>query len=94
MGSSMSALFQFLSGSLMMGFGIAALFFFRSWQKTRDRIFMSFGVSFFILALERIVLLTQSNSNLAEDHPQVYLMRLTAFIILLWGIRGKNRHAS
>jgi hypothetical protein len=85
--------FNFLSGSLMMGFGVAAIFFFRFWSKTRDRLFAAFGIAFTILAFERIVLFAGSSYNTAEDHPQIYFMRLVAFLTILYGINAKNRQA-
>ena len=87
----MSGAFQFLSGTLMMGFLVSALFFFRFWAKTREVIFLAFGVSFSLLAIERIVLLSESRLNTAEDHPHVYFIRLFAFLTLLLGINAKNR---
>ncbi len=73
-----------------MGFSVAGLLFFRFWTKTRDPIFKSFGIAFFIMAVERVVLLFQVNANTAEDHPLIYLFRLSAFITILVGIREKN----
>ena len=46
----------FLAGALAMGFGIAGLFFLRFWRKTRDRLFALFALSFFVMALNRVVL--------------------------------------
>jgi hypothetical protein len=90
----MSDFFHFLSGMLMMGFSVAALFFFRFWVKTRDRIFAYFGSAFFILAFERWILTIISGNNTAEDHPQVYFLRLFAFLTILYGINAKNRSKS
>lgn len=87
----MSNVFHLLSGMLMMGFTVAALFFFRFWTKTRERIFAYFGGAFLILAIERLVLTFYSDNNTAEDHPQVYFFRLVAFLTILYGINSKNR---
>ena len=45
-----------LAGALAMGFGIAGLFFLRFWRKTRDRLFALFALSFFVMALNRVML--------------------------------------
>jgi hypothetical protein len=90
----MSNIFQFLSGALMLGFATGGLFFFQFWLKTRDRLFFYFSIAFFIFSIERLVLLFQSKSNLPEDHPQIYLMRLIAFAVILYGIQDKNRNKS
>ncbi len=47
---------QLLAGALAMGFGVAGLFFLRFWRKTRDRLFALFALSFFVMALNRVVL--------------------------------------
>ena len=80
---------EFLNGALMMGFSIVALFFLRFWVRTRDRLFAIFAISFFILASERVFLgLLQSPS---EVRTWVYLLRLTAFLLIIWGVVQKNR---
>lgn len=80
---------EFLNGALMMGFSIVALFFLRFWVRTRDKLFAIFAISFFILASERIFLgLLQSPS---EVRTWVYLLRLTAFLLIIWGVVQKNR---
>lgn len=86
----MSALFQFMSGALLMGFGICGIFFLRFWRRTQDRLFLMFAIAFFIFSFERVLLFVYSNENRAEDHPLVYLCRLFGFGIIIYGIVGKN----
>jgi hypothetical protein len=81
-------MWQFVSGMTTMGFLVAALFFSRFWQRTRDRLFVYFGVSFFILAVSQ-ALITISNIP-REDQSWAYLLRLAAFVLLIVGIVGKN----
>ena len=82
---------QFLHGAIMMGFLIAGLFFLRFHRRTRERLFAIFAASFFVLALERVVLsLVHQN---AEFRPYVYLIRLTAFLLIIVAIVDKNRSA-
>lgn len=74
----------------MMGCLVASMFFFRFWTKTRDRLFAIFGWAFMIMGLERLVLALTPNFN-SEDHAYIYLIRLAAFMLILFGIWDKNR---
>jgi hypothetical protein len=78
----------FLSGMTTMGYLIAGLFFFRFWWRTRDNLFVYFGVSFWILAV------SQALSALAgipsDDQAWIYLLRFAAFALLVVGIVAKN----
>lgn len=75
----------------MMGFWVAGLFFIRSWMKTQDRLLGIFGLAFWILAVERIVLLCLGEGSTNEYSAYIYCMRLLAFIMILIGIIDKNR---
>lgn len=77
----------------MLGCGVASLFFFKFWKKTHDRLFMFFGVAFAILAVERIVLLLMSEGS-GESNAAIYLMRLSAFALIIISIVDKNRQES
>lgn len=90
MGRDMNSLYPFISGSVMMGAWVAGLFFFRFWSKTRDRLFKYFGIAFWLLAVERIVLVFFVSAT-HEDHSLVYLIRLAAFVLILSAIVDKNR---
>jgi hypothetical protein len=87
----MNLLNQFLNGAVMMGFVVAALFFLRFHRRTRERLFAIFAASFFVLALERIVLACVPPE--AEIRPYVYLIRLVAFLLISAAIVDKNRGA-
>ncbi len=39
-----------------MGFAVAGTFFLRFWRKTRDRLFILFALSFFLMAANRVQL--------------------------------------
>lgn len=74
----------------MMGAVISSLFFLRFWQKTRDRLFLIFAIAFGLMGLERLVLCM--NSDEASEHQaMVYLIRLSSFLLILYGIWDKNR---
>ena len=69
---------------------VVALFFLRFWVKSRDRLFLIFGIAFWILALGRVLLLMVGDPN-REDHSFIYLIRLVAFGLILFAIVDKNR---
>lgn len=81
--------YEIISGALMMSCLVAGLFFIRFWQKTYDRLFLMFACSFFILSLERLVLGYLGTRN--EPNPEIYYIRLSAFILILVAIVDKNR---
>jgi len=80
-----SAAVIFMSGALMMGYCVAAMFFMRFWRLTHDRLFVCFAAAFTLLAVQRLVLIVWSESDL------IYLVRLCAFVIILAAIVDKNR---
>ena len=85
-----------LAGALAMGFGIAGLFFLRFWRKTRDRLFALFALSFFVMALNRVMLglLGAAGAPGAGRNPwadRLYWVRLIAFTLILVAILDKNR---
>ena len=79
----------FLGGMLTMGYLIAGVFFLRYWRRTRERLFASFAVALFILALQRVLL--AADLAIIEDDTWYYALRLLAFVIILWAIVDKNR---
>jgi hypothetical protein len=85
---------QFLSGAIMLGFLAIGFFFFRFWRKTRDTLFAVFAASFWVLALERVLLLAtiqQEESSYHEFRPYVYLVRFAAFMLIIVAFWLKNR---
>jgi hypothetical protein len=78
----------FLSGAITMGYTIAGLFFFRFWRRTGDALFIYFGISFWLLAAGQIMTFALETPN--EDQSWIYLLRLSAFVLLIVGIVGKN----
>lgn len=82
-------LYEFLSGMLVAAFMIAALFFLRFWRRTRDPLFLSFAGAFLLLGIGQSLLALIDLAK--EDRSWIYLVRLTAFMLILAGIYGKNR---
>ncbi len=78
-----------LTGAVAMGFAVAGLFFLRFWRDTRDRLFLFFALSFFIMMVNRIGLMLASQQGIRRD--ELYWVRLLAFLLILVGIADKNR---
>lgn len=75
-------------GALVLGWAVAGLFFLRFWRSTGDRFFLWFALSFFLEALNR--LLMGLNEVLRDQAPLYYLVRLLAYSLILWAILEKN----
>ncbi|MBC7693171.1 MAG: hypothetical protein H7222_15510 [Methylotenera sp.] len=86
----MNLFYSFLSGAILMGCWVAGVFFLRFWRKTNDRLFLWFCSAFWILAVERLVLIVMHDQK-REEHSFVYLIRLVAFLLILLGVYDKNR---
>jgi hypothetical protein len=78
----------FLNGAITFGFLIAALFFARFWRRTEDGLFLAFAAAFALLGLNQ-ALLTLSGIPVEERSP-LYLLRLTAFLLIIVAIVRKN----
>ena len=82
-------IFDFLSGSITLGFLIAGLFFLRFWKRTNDSLFLAFAAAFTLLGLGQAI---QVLANIPEEERSyIFLIRLAAFIIILAAIVRKNR---
>ena len=78
-----------LTGAVAMASFVAALFFLRFWQQTRDRFFLLFSVAFAVDAIFRLVIgVVQPPS---ESEPVFYLARLLTFALIIAAIVDKNR---
>ncbi len=82
-------MFLFLSGMLMMGCFVLALFFWRYWLRTRDRFFIIFSVAWVLLGLERLGLAIRNTPE--EPRAGMYFIRLAAFLLIIVAILYKNR---
>jgi hypothetical protein len=83
------AINRFLLGSLVMGCFIAGLFFLRFWRKTHDRLFVIFAMAFWLMGVNWLAL--SFTDPQAEFRPALYLIRLLAFVLILYAILEKNR---
>ena len=86
----MPTLRAMLAGAIMLNAWAIALFFMRFWRKSHDRLFAWFALAFLLLGIERVVMVTFPG----EAHFQVYLVRLLAFLFIIYGIWDKNRSGS
>jgi hypothetical protein len=80
---------EFVMGAIAMASAVAALFFLRFWQDTKDRLFAIFAVSFSLLGLTRLGLVLAKEQ--LEGHTSLYWVRLAAFVLILLAIADKNR---
>lgn len=82
----------FCSGAFAAASLAVALFFFRFWRKSQERLFAILGLAFALLALERSVLSSVPAAH--ESRHWIYLARLVAFALIIVGILDKNRPRS
>ncbi len=83
------ALYDFLSGAVAFGFLIAGLFFLRFWSRLGDPLFLSFALAFWLLGLGQAILALAGLP--LEERSSVYLIRLAAFLLIIFAILRKNR---
>lgn len=78
----------FLSGMITMGFSVAGLLFFRFWRRTGDMLFVSFGIAFWLFALDEALL--SLSSATADMRSGAFLPRLAGFVLIIVAIVRKN----
>ena len=79
---------SFLSGLITMGFAIGGLFFLRFWRGTRDPLFLAFAAAFWLLALNQALATLLRIPR--EELSWIYLLRLTAFLLIIGAVLYKN----
>lgn len=82
-------LYNFLSGAAALGFFVCSLFFLRFWRRTRDELFLAFSFAFALLGLGQTVVALARIPT--EEKGSLYLIRLAAFLLMLFAIYRKNR---
>jgi len=85
-------MYEFMSGAIMMACLVTSTFFFKFWRKTSDKLFFMFSGAFALLAVERLLLGYLGTQN--EPRSQIYLIRLSSFILILIAILFKNLESS
>ena len=84
-------LYDFLAGAVSFGFFVCGLFFLRYWSRSRDELFLAFAVSFALLGTGQAILALANIPT--EERGSLYLIRLSAFLLILLAIYRKNRTA-
>jgi uncharacterized membrane protein HdeD (DUF308 family) len=78
---------DFLSGANMIAALTVALFFFRFWRRSRDRLFVLFALAFAVLGVNRLLLFFLDD----EGDVYVYASRAGAFALIIAAVIDKNR---
>jgi hypothetical protein len=78
-----------LAGAIALGSLAVGLFFFRYWYTSRDRFFLYFALSFWIEGFNRIHM--GLNSDIPEDVPVYFMIRILSYGLILLAIWDKNR---
>ena len=80
---------QIISGAIVMGYAVAGLHFLRFWHRSHDRLFATFAGAFWLLGIQRLLLAIHPEWN--GEYESLYLLRLLAFLMIIWAIIDKNR---
>ena len=78
----------FLSGMTTMGFAVAGVFFLRFWRRTSDSLFLAFAAAFWLLAANQALVGLLEAPR--EDKVWIYLIRLAAFLLIIFAVVAKN----
>ena len=78
---------DFLYGALTMCAAAIGLFFVRYWRRSRDRLFLAFACSFWMLAVNWGLMLVVVQD---ESRSWLYIIRIVAFGLLAAAIVDKN----
>ncbi|HSV01607.1 MAG TPA: DUF5985 family protein [Phenylobacterium sp.] len=78
----------FIAGALSFGYLVAGLFFLKFWRRTHDVLFLAFAAAFALMALNQAVPAIIGIPD--EAASGVYLLRLAAFLLIIWAILRKN----
>ena len=82
------ALVGFMAGAISLGFLAVSLLFLRFWRRTRDGLFLAFAAAFVLLAINQAVPVLADIPS--ENLSGVYLLRLAAFLLIIWAILRTN----
>lgn len=78
----------FLLGTVVTACAMIGIHFVQAWKRTRDALFLSFAIAFWLFGANWGVL---AILQLEEGYPVVYLLRLLGFGIIIAGVIAKNR---
>jgi hypothetical protein len=80
---------EFVDGATALACLAIALFFWRFFRGTHDRLFAIFALAFVIFAVNRAILSGLEDDN--EARTFVYIARFLAFTLIAYGVYDKNR---
>jgi hypothetical protein len=78
----------FMGGAISVGYLVAGLFFLKFWRRTRDGLFAAFAAAFVLMAANQAAPVLFGIPD--EALGGVYLLRLAAFLLIIWAILRKN----
>lgn len=79
---------DFIYGLLAAGYLVSGVFFLRFWSRTRERLLLIFACAFWLLSLGQTLLGALDLGR--EEQSWVYLIRLSAFVLIIIGIVSVN----
>lgn len=79
---------DFAAGFLTAGYLAGGLFFLKFWRRTNDGLFGAFAAAFALMAINQAVPVLFGIPD--EALGGVYLLRLAAFLLIIWAILRKN----
>lgn len=79
---------DFLQGATALASLGVAVFFWKYWVSTRDRLFMVFSLAFGVFAVNRVLLSVLDPES--EARTWVYLVRALAFLLIAAAVLDKN----
>jgi Family of unknown function (DUF5985) len=77
---------DFLHGAVAMAAFTAGVFFFRYWRTTRDRLFLLFGIAFWLLTANWTI-----PTFAVELAPHAHVLRFLGFALIAYAVFAKNR---
>lgn len=84
----MTGMAPFVAGLLTAGFLVIGVFFLRFWARTGDHLFAAFAAAFWLLAAGQAAVALMGLPE--EDRSGLYLLRLSAFALIIGAILVKN----
>lgn len=88
----MSSLNSFMAGACSMASTVAALFFFRFWRASHDRLFLYFALAFLGMTINWVGVAVFAPAE--ETRHWLYVFRLIAFLLIVVAIVDKNRSST
>lgn len=80
--------YEFIGGTLTLGYLVLGLFFLKFWRRTHDGLFIMFALAFWLLAANGLAVSVSSGYN--SDIGWTYMLRLLAFVLIIIAIVRKN----